>query len=176
MGIAGLRSALCPSHGQVVSPAPWSHLRGGVQLPKAITWLWGAPSCVRALLFPERLSLCPAAGSFRAGWRWSAYVSGTFTTTTTPSAACGTPAARSRPRTSAPSPACSCQAPPEVGHHRRHLAVPNPCPWPPVLARRALAATRISQQTAVTLGGRYGERGVGGRKRARGFFLKGLIS
>lgn len=43
----------------------------------------------------------PSAGCSRAGWRWSACASGTFTTTTTPSAACGTPAARSPPRTKA---------------------------------------------------------------------------
>lgn len=173
MGIAGLRPALCPSHGQVVSPAPWSHLRGGVQLPKATTWLWGAPSCVRALLFPERLSLCPAAGSFRAGWRWSAYVSGTFTTTTTPSAACGTPAARSRPRTSAPSPACSCQAPPEVGHHRRKPGCPQPLP---VATGAGTEGTRCHQDLSTNRsyfgGGDTGNGGWVGESGLVVFFLR----
>lgn len=82
---------------------------------------------------PEpRPSVPPSAGCSRAGWRWSACASGTFTTTTTPSAACGTPAARSPPRTSA-------RARP-VATDPRHPPVPHRHgPRAPVPARGAPA-------------------------------------
>lgn len=97
-------------------------------------------------------SVPPSTGCSRVGWRWSACASGTFTTTTTPSAACGMPAARSPPRTSARAwPVATDPWHLPVPHHHGHRA-PLPAQGAPN-TRRGFPGEGVAGRAVVSAGG-----------------------